>query len=103
VFVLTTLDADADTTEFARTLVEEQLAACVSILPPMTSLYRWKGTIEEAREQQLLVKTTTDQIAALEERFRALHPYELPEFVVVRPAVVSRLYGEWVREPVWPG
>ena len=98
VFLLTTLDAGADATAFARTLVEEKLAACVSVLPPMTSVYRWKGAIEDAREQQLLIKTTANHVLALEERFRTLHPYELPEFVVMRPVEVGRLYGEWVVE-----
>jgi len=100
VFLLTTLGADADGAAFARTLVEEKLAACVSVLPPMTSIYRWKGSIETAREQQLLIKTTASRIDALQERFRTLHPYELPEFVVMRPADVARMYGEWVTESV---
>ena len=96
VFVLTTLGADADAAAFARTLVEEKLAACVSVLPPMISVYRWQGTIEEAREQQLVIKTTADRIAALQERFRNLHPYDLPEFAVMRPEHVSPLYRDWV-------
>jgi periplasmic divalent cation tolerance protein len=100
VFVLTTLGADTDATLFARSLVEERLAACVSVLPPMTSVYRWRGDLEEAREQQLVIKTTAGQVESLGERFRSLHPYELPEFVVVRPEDVSRLYGQWVRESV---
>lgn len=100
VIVLTTLGADTDGSAFARTLIEEQLAACVSALPPMTSVYRWKGSIEEAREQQLVIKTTATCLAALEARFRTLHPYELPEFVVIRPADVSAVYGQWVGESV---
>ena len=99
-FILTTLSADADATAFARTLVEERLAACVNALPPMTSVYRWKGDLEEAREQQLVIKTTADCVAPLAERFRSLHPYELPEFVILRPEDVSPLYGRWVRESV---
>lgn len=101
--VLTTLGAHTDASAFARTLIEEQLAACVSALPPMTSVYRWKGSIEEAREQQLVIKTTAARLAALEARFRTLHPYELPEFVVIRPDDVSALYGKWVRESVSGG
>jgi len=100
VFVLTTLGSDDDATTFARTLVAEQLAACVSVFPPMTSVYRWKGAIEEAREQQLLIKTTAARAEALEERLRALHPYELPEFVIIQPADAARLYQAWVRESV---
>jgi periplasmic divalent cation tolerance protein len=100
VFLLTTVDPELNAASFARTLVEEKLAACVSVLPPMTSVYRWKGAIEEAREQQLLIKTTAERIAALEHRFRTLHPYELPEFVVMKPDQVSALYREWVIESV---
>jgi periplasmic divalent cation tolerance protein len=100
VFLLTTLAADADAAAFARTLVEERLAACVSVLPPMTSLYRWQGSIEEAREQQLLIKTTAERIGALQERFRTLHPYDLPEFVVLRAADVAQLYADWVMQSV---
>ena len=99
-FVLTTLGDDVDAAAFARTLVEEKLAACVSVLPPMTSVYRWKGTIEEAREQQLVIKTTPGHVSALRQRFQTLHPYELPEFVVIRPEDVGRMYGEWVIESV---
>ena len=97
--VLTTIGADADATSLARTLVKERLAACVNILPPMTSFYRWKGAIEEDREQQLVMKTTPDQVAALGARLRELHPYELPEFVVL-DAAASAAYAAWVRESV---
>jgi periplasmic divalent cation tolerance protein len=100
VFVLTTLGADSNASAFARTLIEERLAACVSALPPMTSVYRWKGEIEEAREQQLLIKTTAGCLTALEARFATLHPYELPEFVVIRPESAARLYVEWLCDGV---
>ncbi len=96
VILITTLGADADATAFARTLIDERLAACVSVLPPMTSIYRWQGAVEEAREQQLLIKTTAAQVGALEDRFRTLHPYDLPEFIVIRPEDVSAAYRDWV-------
>jgi len=96
VLVLTTIGADADAAVLARTLVEERLAACVNIGAPMTSVYRWKGAIEEDREQQLVIKTTGDRLVALESRLRALHPYELPEFVVVAAAGASAAYAGWV-------
>jgi periplasmic divalent cation tolerance protein len=103
VIILTTLDGDADAAVFARTLVDERLAACVSVLPPMTSIYRWKGAVEQAREQQLLIKTTPDRVEALTVRFRSLHPYEVPEFLVIQPTDAARLYGEWVVESVSGG
>ncbi len=99
--VLTTLGADADAAALARTLVEERLAACVNVLPPMTSIYRWKGQLEHDREQQLVIKTTTGRVAALEARLRELHPYELPEFLVLA-AAAGAAYGAWVGESVDP-
>ena len=97
--VLTTLGAQTDAAAIARVLVEERLAACVNVLPVMTSVYRWKGVVEEDREQQLVIKTTRDRVAALETRLRALHPYELPEFVVL-DARASAAYAAWVGESV---
>jgi len=101
--VLTTIAADADGAALARTLVEERLAACVNLLPAMTSLYRWKGQVEQDREQQVVIKTTTDRLAALETRIRELHAYELPEFLVVSAAGGSQEYLAWVRAAVESG
>lgn len=101
VIVLTTLGADADAASIARTLVQERLAACVNVLPPMTSFYKWKGAMEEDREQQLVIKTTPERAAALEARLRELHPYELPEFIVV-DATASVAYAAWIRESIAP-
>ena len=61
----------------------EQLVACVNVLPPMVSTYRWKGSVEQDRERQVIMKTTRDRVAALRERVKALHSYEVPEFVVI--------------------
>jgi periplasmic divalent cation tolerance protein len=99
VIVLTTVGASTDATAFARVLVTDRLAACVNVLPPMTSLYRWKGAIEEDREQQLVIKTTSDRVAAIEARFRELHPYELPEFLVLN-AAGSASYLDWLGDSV---
>jgi periplasmic divalent cation tolerance protein len=93
--VLTTLGAEADAAAFARTLVEERLAACVNVLPAMTSIYRWKGSVEQEREQQLVMKTTAGRVDALAARLRELHPYELPEFIVL-DATASAAYEAWV-------
>jgi periplasmic divalent cation tolerance protein len=99
ILILTTLSASADAITFARTLVNEQLAACVNVLPPMTSLYRWKGEIEEDREQQIVIKTTEDRVIAIEARFRELHPYELPEFIIL-DAKASAPYLAWIAASV---
>jgi periplasmic divalent cation tolerance protein len=95
--VLTTLGADADAAALARTLVEERLAACVNVLPPMTSIYRWQGKLEQDSEQQLVIKTSPDRVAALQARLRQLHPYELPEFLVL-DASASDAYLAWVTD-----
>lgn len=88
---------DADTARrLATVLVEARLAACASVLPPMRSVYRWQGTVEQAEEVLLLAKTTADRVPALTERLRTLHPYELPEIVAVETAAGLPAYLDWV-------
>lgn len=99
---LTTIGSEADAIAIAKTLVGEQLAACVNVLPAMISIYRWKGAVEHDTEHQILIKTTADRLAALEDRLRQLHPYELPEFLVMDPAAGSAPYLAWVKESVAP-
>ena len=98
VIVLTTLAADADAAAFASALVEERLAACVNVLPVMASIYRWKGRIERDAEQQVVIKTSARRVPALEARLRELHPYALPEFLVIRVAGGSAAYLRWLGE-----
>ena len=98
VLVLTTIAAEADGSALARTLVDERLAACVNLLPAMTSVYRWKGQVEQDREQQVVIKTTHDRLGALETRLRELHSYELPEFLVIAADEGSAAYLSWVRQ-----
>jgi periplasmic divalent cation tolerance protein len=100
VLVLTTIGVGVGAAALARTLVGERLAACVNIGAPMTSVYRWKGAVADDREQPMVIKTTGDRLAALEARLRALHPYELPEFLVVSASGGSTSYLEWVRDSV---
>jgi periplasmic divalent cation tolerance protein len=96
ILVLTTMPADDRADALARTLVDERLAACVNVHPPMTSVYRWKGRIERDGERQLVIKTTRDRLSALETRLRALHPYEIPEFIVVPVDEGSAVYLNWI-------
>ena len=96
VVVLTTMPDDHRADELARTIVEERLAACVNVMSPMTSTYRWKGAVEREPERQLVLKTTRARLKALEARVRALHPYELPEFLVLTVEAASAAYAEWV-------
>jgi periplasmic divalent cation tolerance protein len=98
VIILTTMPDDARADELARTLVDERLAACVNVHGPMMSTYRWKGTVERDAERQLVIKTTRARVPALEDRLRALHPYELPEFIVIGPEGGSDAYLRWVGE-----
>jgi len=98
VIVLTTMPDDARSDEVARALVDERLAACVNVLPPMASTYRWRGAIERETERQLVIKTTRDRLQALETRMRKLHPYELPEFLVLNVEAASIAYAGWVAE-----
>jgi periplasmic divalent cation tolerance protein len=93
--VLTTVPKTA-ADEIASRLVEERLAACVNVQAPMTSTYRWKGRVEREEECQLVAKTTASRVADLERRLRDLHPYELPEFIVIRPASAGASYAAWV-------
>jgi periplasmic divalent cation tolerance protein len=98
VIALTTLPADADAGEFGRTLVDERLAACVNLLPVMESIYRWEGKIEFEAERQLIIKTTSDRVSDLWDRVRELHPYEVPEFVVIPILDGNEAYLKWIRD-----
>ena len=99
VVVLTTMPDDpAGTDELARTLVDERLAACVNVHAPMVSTYRWKGAIERDAERQIVIKTTVECVDALHARLRQLHPYELPEFLVLRVEGGSDAYLRWVSD-----
>lgn len=94
---------DPDTArELAHTLVEERLAACVNVLPGLRSLYRWQGRVHEDAEILLLMKTTAARYPALQERLRALHPYELPEIVAVSVSAGLPTYLEWVAAQTLP-
>jgi periplasmic divalent cation tolerance protein len=103
VIVLTTLPADADAQAFARGVVEERLAACVNLLPVMESIYRWEGGIEQESERQVVIKTSRERVPALWERVRELHPYDVPEFLVLPVVDGNDAYLRWVAESVTEG
>jgi periplasmic divalent cation tolerance protein len=97
VLVLTTVPAGDGGEAIARALVDERLAACVNVLGPMTSFYRWHGAVERADERQLIIKTTRGRIAAIQARLVELHSYELPEFVVLPVSDGGPAYLDWLR------
>ena len=94
ILILTTMPDDDRADGLARTLVDERLAACVNVHAPMTSTYRWQGGVEVERERQVVIKTTPGLLAALEARLRSLHPYDLPEFIVI-DASAGDAYAKW--------
>ena len=81
----------------AHQLVELRLAACVNLLPPMQSVYRWQGQVEQAGEVQLLAKTCADRLDALTAAIVQLHPYELPEILALTPSAGLPAYLDWIR------
>lgn len=84
--------------QLATALVEEQLAACVNVLPGIQTVYRWQGALERSAESLLLAKTTSDRYLALETRLRALHPYDLPEIIALPVERGLPGYLAWVSE-----
>jgi periplasmic divalent cation tolerance protein len=105
VIVLTTMpaepgDGQIDAVTLGRTLVDEGLAACVNVLPPMVSVYRWQGSVHRDAERQLVIKTRAERLDALQVRLRMLHPYEVPEFLVLPVSAGSPGYLEWVKASV---
>ena len=99
VVVLTTVGAGFDAAALAQSLVEQRVAACVNVLPEVRSIYRWKNAIEDDREQLLVIKTTEERVDALREALFAVHPYEVPEFVVLA-AEAGGAYAEWLLHSV---
>jgi periplasmic divalent cation tolerance protein len=96
VLVLTTLPASADATALARALISERLAACVNVHQEMVSIYRWEGEVEQETERQVVIKTSRSRVGPLWERVRELHPYDVPEFVVLPIIDGSDAYLRWL-------
>jgi periplasmic divalent cation tolerance protein len=94
--VITNLPNQDSAAKLAHVLVERRLAACVNILSPCRSVYRWQGKTEDAEEFPMLIKTTKDRYADLEAAIRAGHPYELPEIIAIPLSGGLPAYLEWV-------
>ena len=95
--VLTTAPP-AEAEKIARALVEERLCACAQVLPPMRSVYWWKGKVQDAQERLILLKTDEVHLERLEARLTKLHPYDVPEFVAMDVAHASAAYSSWLKE-----
>jgi len=100
--VLTNLPDLPAAEALATALVEQRLAACVNILAPCRSVYRWQGAVETAAEVPLLIKTSSERYAALEAAIRAAHPYELPEVIAIPIAQGLPDYLAWVAAQTLP-
>lgn len=101
VVVLTTVGAGFDAAALARTLVEQRLAACVNIVAEVRSIYRWNDGVDDEREQLLVIKTTEERVDALRDALFAVHPYEVPEFVVL-DAEAHGPYCAWLVDSIQP-
>ncbi|MGB3934807.1 MAG: divalent-cation tolerance protein CutA [Burkholderiales bacterium] len=101
--VFTNLPDRAAAERLAEALVEKRVAACVNILAPCRSVYRWKNDLQRDEEHPMLIKTTEARYAALEAAIRAGHPYELPEIVAVPIERGLPAYLDWVAAETAPG
>lgn len=96
VIVLTTTSSSNDAARIARELVDQRLAACVNVAENVRSFYRWEGKIAEEAEQLLVIKTTRERVDELREHLLSIHPYDVPELIVIPIAEMSAAYGEWL-------
>jgi len=94
--VLTTAGSRAEAERVASVLVEERLAACVNLIAPLTSIYRWRGAVERAREVLLVIKTRRTLVPRIAARVRALHSYEVPEVIALPVVAGARSYLAWL-------
>jgi len=96
VIVLTTVGAEFNVRAIANDLVQRRLVACVNIIDGVHSIYSWEGRVTEDREQMMVMKTTDARVDELREALFALHPYEVPEFVVLAIVGLSDAYRHWL-------
>ncbi len=103
VLAVTTAPSDEEGRRIVRALVERRIIACGTVLPGATSIYRWKGAIEESGEAVVLMKTLEARVAALRETLPALHPYDVPELIVVPITGGHGPYLDWLRAETGDG
>lgn len=96
ILIITNLPDKASAEALAKKLIQERLAACVNIMAACTSVYHWQGKVETAQEIPVLIKTTRQRYEAAEQTIREVHPYELPEIIMVPLAGGLPAYLDWV-------
>lgn len=102
IVVLCTCPDNTSARQLAQTLLSEKLAACVNLIPQVTSLYYWQGKMEESQEVQLVIKTRRTMFGVLQERLLAIHPYEVPEILALPILCGNPAYLQWVQEQTTP-
>lgn len=95
IMIYTTVAEEQDARKIGRSLIQDELAACVNILPGVVSIYRWQGAVQEGGEIAIIVKTRHSLKDSTLEAIKALHPYEVPALIVFHPASVSADYKDW--------
>lgn len=100
--ILCTCPDDATARDLAGRVVEEKLAACVNILPGLTSVYEWQGRVETDPETLLIIKTAGDRVAALTDRLATLHPYDVPEVIALPIEAGLPAYLQWLVDETRP-
>ena len=98
--VLVTAPSEAMALELGRRLVDDRLAACVSVMPGVTSIFMWEGKREEASEALLVIKTRAERYPALQQRVLELHPYSVPEVLALAVEAGAPAYLRWVQDSV---
>lgn len=96
--VLVTCGSEEEGLKIARTLVEERLAACVNLLPPIRSIYRWEGKTCDEKEWLLIIKTKKERFEDLEKKVKSLHSYSVPEIIGLPIVEGSSSYLQWLEE-----
>ena len=100
--ILTNCPDEATAERIARTLVEQQLAACVNRLAPVHSTYRWQGAVEHAVETPLLIKSTRERYPEVEATIRSMHPYSVPEIIALPIGIGYAPYLRWIESETQP-
>ncbi len=103
IVALTTVGSSEDAERIARALVERRLAACVNVVGGVVSIYRWRGAVERDGEWLLVIKTSSERLEALRAGLSGLHPYELPELLVLPVSSGHPPYLAWLTESVSDG